>query len=440
MGAGLVNAFVDWTRWCHRRVDSIHPLDGDQGRRKQSIDCTPPADPRLLLDPTTRGAQELQPHHGQIVLPLALVKKEALRHFDARDAAGSPLPILNSEEISEFELDMLQNMLSVVDNVTLLPDWRQNLRSLLGSGASEGDSPTVDRLLDDGIWNGKQIWDVNGFPPRPFTNLMIRNFASHFLLLAAVDSQRAGVRQVLKYSYHWDLGPAEKDERLRAPLLAIGAMREIPLPADMPAATRSYHLEFHTQHEFECSALVLPAGNGSPAVSNGHIDVTNKPMAHAHASYDEQPTVDPYVTVRLPARGLWLSTTLATLFTLGIFGGIEFLPFAKHWWTTAPDSAAALLIAAPAVFFGLIASGREHRLVRHALGFLRGILLFCAASLFVLASSIVGKLAPEILDIALPVVFWMLFLAAAFLLVGRLGFWLYVRRRIAYLRNVSAAA
>lgn len=435
-----MNAFVDWTTWCHRRVDSIHPLDGDQGRRKQSIDCTPPTDPRLLLEASERHAQALLPQHGQIVLPIALVQKRSLRHFDARDAAGVPLPILNSEEISEFELDMLQNMLDIVDEVTLLPDWRTNLRSLLGSGENDSQSKAVRGLFTSGRWRGKQIWDTSGRPPRDFTRDMIRNFASHFLLLATVDSQRAGVRQVLKYSYHWDLDEPKISERLSAPLLAIGAMRKIPIPADQPAAARSYHLEFHTQHEFECEALVLPPGNGSPTVANGHTDLTKKPMAHAHATYSEQPTTDPYVMVRLPSRGMWLSTTLAVLFTAAVLGGIEYIEFAKHWWTNAPESSAALLIAAPAVFFGLIASGREHRLVRHALGFLRGTLLICAASLFVLATSIVGNLKPDIFDVALPAVFYLLAAVALFLLPGRLIVWLVVRKQIQGLRNVSATA
>lgn len=440
VGAGLVNAFVDWTNWCHRRVDSIHPLDGDQGRRKQSIDCTPPADPRLLLDPSERRVNSLQAHHGQIVLPIALVEKRSLRHFDARDAAGEPLPILNSEEISEFELDMLQNMLSIVDEVTLLPNWRENLRGLLGSGENDRASSRVKILLNSGEWDGKQIWDPAGRDPLPLTRDMIRNFASHFLLLATVDSQRAGRRQVLKYSYHWDLDEPEDDERLKAPMLAIGAMRRIPIPADQPAAAQSYHLEFHTQHEFECCALELPAGAGSPTVSNGHIDVTNKPMAHAHATYADQPKNDPYVMVRLPARGMWLSTTLAVLFTTAVFGGIQLIEFAKHWWLNAPESSAALLIAAPAVFFGLVASGREHRLVRHALGFLRGVLLFCAVSLFVLATSIVGKLRPDVFDVALPIMFFVLAGLSLFLLVGRCIVWFYVRRWVRDLRNVSASA
>lgn len=373
-----------------------------------------------------------------MVLPIALVKKAPLRHFDARDPAGEPLPILNSEEITEFELDMVEFMLGV-DKVTLEPGWRDNLRDLLGSGEHNRTSKNVDHLLANGVWCGKRIWRDHD-EPADFTKDMIRNFASHFLMLATVDSKRAGVRQVLKYSYHWDLGKPTAGERLRAPLLAVGALRQIPIPADQPAAARSYHLEFHTQDEFECGALVLPAPNGSPAVTDGHIDVSNKPMAHAHASYADEPMEDPYVIVRLPARGLWLSTTLATIFTAMILGGIQYLDFAKHVWINAPESAAALLIAAPAVFFGLIASGREHRLARHALGFLRALLFTCTASLFVLATSIVGKLDPVIFDVLLTALFWMQLLFALFLLLGRPIFYFYVRDQLAKLRNVSAPA
>lgn len=432
VGAALVNHFVSWTEWCHRRVDSIQPLDGDRGRRKQSIDCTPPNDPRLLISPMHRGASTIQPHHGQMVLPIALVKKASLRHFDARDSSGCPLPILNSDEIADFELNMLEFMLSV-DNVTLLPGWRPHLRDLLGSGEHSRSSKKMVKLLEHGMWGRARIWR-EGDTPGDFTKDMLRNFASHFLMLATVDSQRAGIRQVLKYSYHWDLGKPTGLERLQAPLLAVGALRRIPIPADQPAAARSYHLEFHTQDEFECAALVLPAANGDPTVSDGNIDVSNKPMAHAHATYADEPTEDPYVMVRLPARGLWLATTLATVFTTLIFGGIAYLPYAKHVWTNAPEAAAALLIAAPAVFFGLIATGREHRLARHALGFLRALLFTCTASLFVLATSIVGQLDPNVFTVLLQVLFWWNILLAAVLLGGRFGFWLYVNRQIKKLR------
>ncbi|MFJ3473450.1 hypothetical protein ACIPJ1_10985 [Microbacterium maritypicum] len=372
-----------------------------------------------------------------MVLPIALVKKASLRHFDARDSSGCPLPVLNSDEIAEFELDMLQFMLSV-DNVTLLSGWRAQLRDLIGSGEHNRSSEKVTRLLDYGTWGAARIWRKED-TPNDFTKDMLRNFASHFLMLVTVDSQRAGIRQVLKYSYHWDLGRPTGLERLQAPLLAVGALRRIPIPADQPAAARSYHLEFHTQDEFECAALVLPAANGDPTVSDGNVDVSNKPMAHAHATYSDEPAEDPYVMVRLPARGLWLAATLATVFTALIFGGISYLNYAKDVWTNAPEAAAALLIAAPAVFFGLIAAGREHRLARHALGFLRALLFTCTASLFLLATSIVGKLDPNVFIVVLLVLFWWHFLLAIALLGGRFCFWIYVKRQIKTL-NVSTPA
>lgn len=443
VGAALVNLFAGWTEWCHRRVDSIHPLDGDHGRRKQSIDCTPPKDPRLLLNAGHRHEAHLQPYHGQMILPIALVEKAALRHFDARDATGTPLPILNSEQIAELELDMLQFMLSV-DKVTVLPGWRAHLRGLLGSGEHDRASAKVERLLREGIWGKVRIWR-EGDEPKDFTKDMLRNFASHFLMLATLDSRSAGSRQVLKYSYHWELDKATIRERLQAPFLAIGALRRIPIAAEQPAAARSYHMEFHTPDEFECSALVLPAADDSATVTDGHIDATNKPMAHAHATYVDEPSDDPYVMVRLPSRGLWLATTLAVVFTASILGGIQFWDYAKSVWTNAPEAAAALLIAAPAVFFGLIASGREHRLARHALGFLRGLLFVCTASLFVLATSIVGQLDGEIFsvplfDILLFVLFWWHALFAVFLVGGRAWFAVALGKAIKQLPNVRPAA
>jgi len=372
-----------------------------------------------------------------MVLPIALVEKKALRHFDARDPSGSPLPILNSDETAELELDMLLFMFRV-DNVRLHPSWREHLRGLLGSGERNRGSQKVEHLLRTGEWGTRRIWSKDS-EPQDFTKDMLRNFASHFLMLATVDAKQAGIRQVLKYSYHWDLGKTRLSERLLAPFLAVGALRRIPIPADQPAAARSYHLEFHVQDQFSCAALVLPASSGGPTVADGHIDVSNKPMAHAHATYAEEPREDPYVMVRLPARGLWLSTTLATLFTVLLFGGIQYLDSAKNAWKSSPDPAAALLLAAPAVLFGLLASGREHRLARHALGFLRSILFICTASLFLLATSIVGKLQEDWFEVLLTSLLCLQVAFASFLILGRVGFWIYVKTQIKRLRNVGPA-
>ena len=48
LGEALLDVVLRWPKWVHRRVDSLHPLEGEWGRRRHSIDCQPPPDPRLI--------------------------------------------------------------------------------------------------------------------------------------------------------------------------------------------------------------------------------------------------------------------------------------------------------------------------------------------------------------------------------------------------------
>lgn len=419
-GGALVDVVMAWAEWCHRRVDSLHVLEGERGRRRQSIDCTPPPDPRLLVDRAARTDTAISPEHGPMILPLALIKKTPLRHFDMRDGHGNPMPLLRSDEITDLQLSMLAYMFGI-DGVELVPKWRDILCDLLGSGESDSASDNVTALFDTGKWKGERVWWTS---PRPsdVTSGMVRNFAESFLLLSAVDSQHAGTRQILKYSYHWNVD-APKWDRLSSPFIAVGGERRISIDLEQAAAARSYHFEVPTPAELECAALVLPPSDTHPVVYGQEIDESGSPIAHAHGSYASTPTGKANLFLRLPRRGLWLATTVATLFTAAVVGGVLYLPNAKDVWMGAQEAAAALLIAAPAVYFGLLlATGRETRLATGPLGFLRVLLFLCTISLFIVATSIVGELNQPWFDTVLITVFVWHAVAAAFLIIGRITF------------------
>lgn len=54
-GAALVDVVTRWSAWVYRRVDSVHPLVGERGRRRQSLDCLPTPDPALAFHPEERA-------------------------------------------------------------------------------------------------------------------------------------------------------------------------------------------------------------------------------------------------------------------------------------------------------------------------------------------------------------------------------------------------
>lgn len=416
-GEALVDLVISWTEWCHRRVDSLHVLDGERGRRRHSIDCTPPPDPRLLVVRSDRDARALTSENGQMIIPLAFIAKDALRHFDARDGAGKSMPVLRSDEIARYQLAMLEYMFKV-DGVDLEDGWKDSLRDLVGSGESVSDSDRMVALFEKGEWKGVRVWSLSA-PPSDFTRSMISNFASTFLLLGLIDSELSGTRQVIKYSFHWKV-QAPRLDRWVSPLLAIGAARRLTVDLEQPAAAGSYHFEMQTPDELECASVAIPDSDAKPVVTGGEADKTGSPVAHAHGSYTKTPSGAAEIFLRIPRRGLWLATSMATLFTASVVGGIVFLPWAKDVWVDAPEAATALLIAAPAVYFGLLlASKRETSLASGPLGFLRTVLFFCTMSLFLVAASIVGELKQPLLDLLLILVFAWTSAMALYLTAGR---------------------
>jgi hypothetical protein len=75
--------------WRHRRVETLTVLSHEQVRRQVSIDFTLPADYRDLL----RLADS-----GECAVPLAVLQKRPLVHFDLRDEEQRSVPLLTADQ------------------------------------------------------------------------------------------------------------------------------------------------------------------------------------------------------------------------------------------------------------------------------------------------------------------------------------------------------
>jgi hypothetical protein len=425
-GDALLDATLDWREWCYRRVDSIQPLEGDRGRRRFSIDCTPPPDPRLAYAPEMRHQSAINAVEGMVMVPLAYIDKGPLRHFDARDGSDGPMPILGMGETTTFAITMAQRMLWV-DKVQMTRHASKVFAEIAGPTTSAADAEKIEQLLRTGVWDGVSVWNDSAAPTQ-LTQAVINTISQRFLLIGLIDASKAGTRQVLKYSYNWDI-EGSRMSRQTAPLVGAGwgprVLRIVPHMAD---AARSYHLEFQTPRELRCDELRLPAPTRSTA-SVGWIDNSRQPVAHAYASYLEGPTGDAALSLSVPARGLRRSATAVAAFTALLVGLMLFLPWAKDVWVNSPDSAAAVLIAVPAAFFGILAAGRENTLVADSLGFLRAVTFCAAIGLFLVAASIVGELNQPLLDFLWGAVTLWNVCAACFLLLPSPVSW--VRTKLA---------
>lgn len=207
---------------------------------------------------------------------------------------------------------------------------------------------------------------------------------------------------MLKLSFHWrvvDVDPDDSRSSVRSRLATgfrrLGAGlrlfdRELELPMNAPSDTQSYHLEFQTPAELDCSALALPGASGGDRTT-GMVDVTRQPVAHAHGHYTVPPGDPARAILTTPSRGLWTHTVLASVVTAIFYGAGRLLPGGMDAMQES-GAADALLLAVAAVVIGLAAGRRESALAAWALAPLRLVMFVHSAVLAMWAAAVAGEL------------------------------------------------
>jgi hypothetical protein len=87
-GDALAALLLREEAWVHRRVETLDVLSAEFVRRQVSVDFAVPDG----LRPALRLAG------GQCLVPLAVLRKEILRHFDLRDGADEVVPVLTRDQ------------------------------------------------------------------------------------------------------------------------------------------------------------------------------------------------------------------------------------------------------------------------------------------------------------------------------------------------------
>jgi len=401
LGRATAEAIWGWSsgrgNWCHRKVESLRLLEGERGRRRVSLDCTPPPDPGLAFEPDDRQTTDIDGVEGPLMVPIAMIAKLAMRDLDVQDADGRPMPVLGREQDSNAGWSAACYSLSKV-GVELTVSLRDELYAIV-SGAPDDAEERAERLLSTGVIAGERLFDADDVP-EPVTAL-IRDLAKNFLLVVLLSSKSAGVRQVIKYSSHWQMIPERSSAKrtgwdrlpgISRTLVAFGYTNALfALEVSGATSAASYHLEVHAPPGLVCAGLRLPDGTAGEAEGN---DDTTDVVAHAFASYPEGLSGDQTARLHLavPATGLRLLTTLVALFTASVFVLERALPGAQTALLEAADGAVALLLAAPAVVLALLARPGENAIAASLLWPLRCLVLVCAALLTAGAASLVGYL------------------------------------------------
>ncbi|RLP74544.1 hypothetical protein D9V32_12710 [Mycetocola tolaasinivorans] len=356
------------------------------------MDCTPVPDPLLAYDAVERDKESIDEVRGLLMVPLAFIAKGPMRHLDAVDARGNPMPLLGAAESNAIMLDTVLDLLEL-SGVEQTAEVLRVIRLIIAIDGM-GQSAQLPELCQTGRWEGEQIWPENIYLPNDLVDLLER-LASSFLLIGLVPARQSGIRQILKFSYHW---VTEEDTSLKSRMLSVlvatgWAGKEVSMNMHMPHATASYHLEFHTPSQLDVRNLRIPCPDASTPV-HGQIlsDASGVPVAHVHGTYEIQPGGQASVRLAVPWRGLRMITLFVTALTALIFSLALFLDGATPTLMKQGGSAAALFLAVPAVFISFLAAHSENVSTSRMLVPLRFMLVVCALLLFAMAGSLVGQL------------------------------------------------
>ena len=103
IAVGFAALLTRQAAWRHRRVETITVLSPEQVRRRVSVDFTVPVEHR----------EDVQLSDAQWVVPLALLAKRALVHFDLRMEDETAVPLLRSDEAQAVARELLYLMLDL---------------------------------------------------------------------------------------------------------------------------------------------------------------------------------------------------------------------------------------------------------------------------------------------------------------------------------------
>ena len=388
-------------------------MEAARGRRRVSLDCTPPPTPLLAYHENERRTAVITKVKGPVMIPLAMISKGALRDFDVTDGNGAPLPVLTRAENSSVALSALMSELQ--PDATSVADLEPVLRAIVEGPADEAKQK-VEQLLSGGTAAGKSVLDPRSVTI--FAERLLYDLAQNFLLIALLPSDQAGRRILIKYSSHWQTIFGGGRLGFSNRLLAATGFGRAPMELEVSGASDagSYHLEVHAPAGLRCAGLSLPSNGGRPAADQP--DDTTDLVAHAVGSYLEEPNSTARLHMSVPNAGLRSVALLTALFTACVFVLEELLPGARCALLEAGDGAVAVLLAAPAVALALLARPGENALASELLAPLRWSVLGCAALLVAGAGSIVGKLHEPYISVLWATGAILASLLAAWLLVG----------------------
>lgn len=352
-GSACTALIAEPAGWINRRVETVELLAADETRRKVSVDFTLSAEvwKRLEIE-------------DGVVVPITVLTKERRRDFDLRDETGRAIPVLGKEQNGNLAHVALVNAAfeALPDGLpgdafeSLTADLRRvvfdppgDAREALGffAGAAESGDP-----LRAAVWNDETC--------RRMLGALWENY-----VLFAVLQPGGPSRRVLKYGYSEDFDAMRADRLrslldLREILAALRRPDRAGFLIATPGAgwTASFHVEVAMPDELRIDRAFLVDLDAGVLVSGEEVDV-NRASLYAPTAIPALADVNAYVEVAPERRG----ATFQAAATSTVVTGLLWLGVASELDAEAPGAAVSLLLAGAALFSGIAAVQREHRLV-----------------------------------------------------------------------------
>jgi hypothetical protein len=368
------------TLWQHRRVESLHLNDGPTSRRRVSLDITIPGDERLEVVSGAPGAEKI------LFIPLALIQKARLQDFDSSYDGSKPLPIAGAEMNGHASVEAVVAAWRLEYGTPPTLDERAVISEIVFGKADAETDRRVTAFLDGEPWEGTRV-SVDA-RTAPQTVVLLENLSKNFILAGLFPPETAGARHIVKYSTHWELVGAARDQKYPWWRWFSSAVGLSSAPLDIPLNTgiigaRSSHLEIHTPRGIISQSLSAQR-DGVP------VEIDSRPGVVAHIAFPQGADVSPDIAVvhlRTSPYGLLPWVAVASGASAVIFWAGRLSGYADRAFLPGMTSATPIFLAAIALLLGFLSREQENPVAGRVLRPLRLSIATLAMLYFALAAA-----------------------------------------------------
>jgi hypothetical protein len=323
----------DLAGWRHRRVETLTVLSHEQVRRSVSVDFTVPAEYRddLLLSDA-----------GECVVPLALLAKRPLVHFDLRNEEGHSVPLLTAQQNAMIDRELL--------DLALLGDLEaHDVDEATENAVYVAAGPVIETIVREsaGAAAVERLERDHGLPPLHDLRAMADALARGFFLWAVIRG--IDRRRVLKFAYDEPFSQhAAFEHYYDAPGCAEAASYhvEVVVPADLRARTAS----------------LVDSATGE-ALDPGERN-TDRPALYYSADPAAVPAEPAVIVAFGPERGRFLVPALLVAAVITLLLALSRALADLEALAGSAGPAIGLVLSTSAVFSALVLRTDEHPLLR----------------------------------------------------------------------------